>query len=358
MNNIKTIRFHEIVRPLKTTFSTSLGKKDVIKSVIVKVTLKDGSYGIGECPTSFALKAETIPAIKGVLREVSSLLLDTPIEECEDKIRTLRKKYPANPMALSGLEVALFRGHLKTKGLSEREYWGGKSRQTETDITIPFLAENVLLERWIAYGAGKGFSCFKLKVSGNPEEDKKVLLIVCRSLKEKRGDDFTLRLDGNQGYTVKAFREIVNFVVKADCHVDCFEQPLPKADYKGLKQIKKHSPLPIILDETIFTAEDLERAISEDLCHGVNIKIAKSGISESLRIYNMARKHGLKLMIGCMTETIVGLSAGISLAVGTGGFDYIDLDSIWFLRHKNRYDGISIDGPVYTIFNDQKMKPM
>jgi len=105
-----------------------------------------------------------------------------------------------------------------------------------------------------------------------------------------------------------------------------------------------HSPVPIILDETIFSVEDLDRAISENLCNGVNIKIAKSGIAESLKIYRVAKKHGLKLMIGCMTETMVGLSAGIFFASGTDGFDYIDLDSIHFLHHKDCYNKIKIKG--------------
>jgi L-alanine-DL-glutamate epimerase-like enolase superfamily enzyme len=107
--------------------------------------------------------------------------------------------------------------------------------------------------------------------------------------------------------------------------------------------------MPIILDETVFTGEDLERAVSEDLCHGVNIKIAKSGIGESFKIFNIAKQHGLKLMMGCMTETMVGLSAGISFASGLGGFDYIDLDSIHLLHHKNRYDRITIKGPTFMI---------
>ena len=136
--------------------------------------------------------------------------------------------------------------------------------------------------------------------------------------------------------------------MKRGYDVDCFDT-LPKADYKGMKEIRKYSPMPIILDETIFTGADLERAISEDLCDGVNIKVAKSGIRESRKIFDLAKKQGLKLMIGCMTETMVGLSAGIFFAVGTGGFDYIDLDSIHLLHHKNRYDGITVEGPFFTI---------
>ncbi|OPY75853.1 MAG: L-Ala-D/L-Glu epimerase [Syntrophorhabdus sp. PtaU1.Bin058] len=57
----------------------------------------------------------------------------------------------------------------------------------------------------------------------------------------------------------------------------------------------------------------------------------------------------MKTMIGCMTETMVGLSTAIHMAAGTGAFDYIDLDSIHFLYHRNRYNTLTIDGPRFII---------
>ena len=80
MDEIKKISFREIVRSLRTTFSTSLGQKDVMRSVIVEVMLKDRSSGLGECPTSFVLKEETIPAIKAIIHEVGPELKGLPIE--------------------------------------------------------------------------------------------------------------------------------------------------------------------------------------------------------------------------------------------------------------------------------------
>ncbi|MCX5812591.1 MAG: hypothetical protein NT178_08615 [Proteobacteria bacterium] len=351
MNSIKNIRFYEIAKPLRTTFSTSLGRKDVIKSFIVRVTLKNGSYGIGECPTSFAIKNETMPAIKGVLAEVSLRLMNMPVESYEEHIGQFRRAYPANPMTISGLETALFRALLNSRQISEHDFWGGKTTRIETDITIPYSTDYQVLTKWLKHTLKKNFTIFKLKVSGNVEEDIKLISFVHRTLKNNR-EGFVLRLDCNQGYSIKSFLKMTDLIGHYGYNIELYEQPLPKTDYKGLKEIKKYSPIPVILDETIFTVEDLGRAILEDLCDGVNIKIAKSGIAESIRIYKIAKKHGLKLMIGCMTETMVGLSAGIFFASGTSGFDYIDLDSIYFLYHKNHYDGIAIDGPAFITSDD------
>ena len=108
-------------------------------------------------------------------------------------------------------------------------------------------------------------------------------------------------------------------------------------------------PVPLILDESVFSAEDCRRAVDEQLCQGVNIKIAKSGVAESGRIYRAARHAGEKLMIGCMTETMVGLSAGIHLAAGKGGFDFIDLDSIHLMSPGKAFGGITVAGCKYHV---------
>jgi L-alanine-DL-glutamate epimerase-like enolase superfamily enzyme len=116
-----------------------------------------------------------------------------------------------------------------------------------------------------------------------------------------------------------------------------------------MKQLCQRSPVPIIADETVFSVEDCQRVIEEDLAHGINIKIAKSGIDPSRQIIETAKKAKLKLMIGCMTETMVGLSAAIYCAAGTGQFDYIDIDSVQFLNHRKKYGDIIIDGPTYRL---------
>ena len=350
MSTIENIYFRKIIRSLRTTFSTSLGRKDVMKSVIVRARLKDGSEGLGECPTSFALKNETIDAIEKIIREVTPQLRGCPIDSYSEKIETLRHQFPQNPMTISGLEVALFRAYLERRGTAEHAYFGGKLDSIETDITIPYTTNIKTIEKWIAYAFKKGFASYKIKVSGNMANDRKLVVEICRRLRDLM-DTFTIRLDGNQGFTEKRCLTFLDFLIANDYPIELFEQPLQKNDYKGLKEIRKRSPVPIVLDETIFNEVDLKRAIEDHLCHGVNIKIAKSGIGESMKLYGTAKKHGLKLMMGCMTETMTGLSAGINFAAGKGGFDYIDLDGIHFLHHRNAYGPIEVLGSRYNVLS-------
>lgn len=331
-----------------TTFSTSLGKKDVMKSVIVKVRLRDGSEGLGECATSFTLENETFENMENIIRKVIPQLKGSPIDSYNNKIAVFRKQFSRNPMTISGIEVALFRAHLKYSGVAEHAYFGGKLSSLETDITIPYTTNSAIIEKWISYVSKIGFTTYKIKVSGNIADDKKFVADVCGRLRD-RVATFTVLLDGNQGFTEKRCLSFFDFLTAKDYPIELFEQPLPKHDYQGMKEVRKRSPVPIILDEAVFNEDDLGRSIEDNLCHGINIKIAKSGIAESLKLYNTAKKHGLKLMMGCMTETMAGLSAAINFAAGKGGFDYIDLDSIHFLNHRNMFGSIKLSGSRYDV---------
>jgi L-Ala-D/L-Glu epimerase len=131
--------------------------------------------------------------------------------------------------------------------------------------------------------------------------------------------------------------------------VEVFEQPLRRDDFKGYEKIVKTSSILILLDESILTIDDASRAIDNNLCDGVNIKIAKSGIAQSSAILDLARRSGKRLMMGCMIETMVGLSAAIFLAAGTGAFDFIDLDSTHFLHGRNAYPDVDIAGPTISV---------
>jgi L-alanine-DL-glutamate epimerase-like enolase superfamily enzyme len=337
---------------MRTTFATSLGSKTAITSVLVKVVLAGGAEGVGEVPTSFVMPHETPAAIGAILREARSLLPGAPIGDYARPVADLRRRHAAFHMTLAGLEVALFRAALAARGEDERAHWGGKLRAIETDITVPFVPVGDEMERWLDWAIGKGFAAYKVKVSGRVGDDLAFLRRVYSRLAQSL-PRFAIRLDGNQGYTVRSCLRMIDAVGRSRIPVELMEQPLRKDDLSGLRELAPRSGLPIILDETVFSAGDCRRVIDRRLGHGVNIKIAKSGIAGSADILRLARRAGLKLMIGCMTETMVGLSAGLCLAAGTGAFDYVDLDSIHFLHHRaGPPERFKVAGPRYELGGD------
>lgn len=348
MVKIKDVFIKKITKPLKFSFTTSLGSKTEMKSLLVKITLDSGFFGIGECPTSFVSKSEDIETMKKTITCIKNLIKDKPIEDYEVLTMSFREKFSDRPLTVSGVEVALFRAYITNHGIDEHNYWGAKLNRLETDITIPFSSNLNHIKTWLNYVVDEGFKIFKVKVSGNVEQDERLISFIIEVLKNSV-DGYTIRLDGNQGFAEKTFLKFQDILEKRGYKIDCFEQPLQKDDFSGMKNIKKHSTIPIILDETIFNLKDLERALSDNMCDGINIKIAKSGIMESKRMIELAKKNNLKLMVGCMTETMVGLSAGIYMASGTGEFDYIDLDSVYYITHRKHYENIEVGSSFFNI---------
>jgi L-alanine-DL-glutamate epimerase-like enolase superfamily enzyme len=250
-------------------------------------------------------------------------------------------------MTAAGLEVALLRAWLAERGAGEREHWGGRLRAVETDITVPVLRQRGERRRWLERCAAAGFSCFKVKVSGEAAADLALLRGVDAFLRD-RLERFSLRLDGNQGFDPRGCLELAEGLQRAGVDVELLEEPLPRGDAAGYRSLRGRLPWPVVLDESVFGPGDCRRAVEEGLGDGVNIKVAKSGIAGSAAILQQARRAGWRLMVGCMTETMVGLSAGIALAAGTGAFDYIDLDSVHLLEPGEGEGGPEVRGSRFV----------
>ncbi|MHC4854915.1 MAG: mandelate racemase/muconate lactonizing enzyme family protein [Planctomycetota bacterium] len=344
MTTIEKITCKTVIRPMRTTFATARGSKTCATSVIVTVTCDDGIIGIGEVPTSFVVPQETVDVIKRSIRR-SQWLYGEKIDQWPSLTEKLESVFPDFHMTCSGLETAMFRAYLASIGSDEITWWGKQSKTITSDITIPFVPDIDALKPWVERAIGNGFDIYKVKVSGDVQQDAAFVRSIAEILSGS-GHPYTIRLDGNQGFTCDSALRLLD---ELDERIELFEQPLKFDDYKGMKQLCRKAPVPIIADETVFTVEDARRVIEGGLAHGINIKIAKSGITQSRQIIKLAKKAKLKLMIGCMTETMVGLSTAIYCAMGTDAFDYIDLDSVHFLRHRKQYDDITIDGSAYHL---------
>jgi L-alanine-DL-glutamate epimerase-like enolase superfamily enzyme len=133
----------------------------------------------------------------------------------------------------------------------------------------------------------------------------------------------------------------------ADRKVDYIEQPLKEGQESELKHLYKNRPLPIYVDESCRFAENIPNFASH--VDGVNMKLMKcGGITEALRIIATARAHGLKTMIGCMSESSVAIAAAAAIS---GGIDHVDLDSHYNLD-PDPAEGVSLLDGV-TISSDK-----
>ncbi|MFL5494624.1 MAG: mandelate racemase/muconate lactonizing enzyme family protein, partial [Gemmatimonadales bacterium] len=146
----------------------------------------------------------------------------------------------------------------------------------------------------------------------------------------------------NCGWTVK--RAIAMLPVLAEFGVTVLEQPLPPNELDGLAEITRRASIPVIADESCETAVDIPRLVGK--VDGINIKLAKCGsLREAIRMIAIARAHGMMVMVGCMIESSLGITAAAHF---TPLVDIVDLDGAALLAN-DPFQGASIDGGRVTL---------
>jgi len=145
-----------------------------------------------------------------------------------------------------------------------------------------------------------------------------------------------LQVDANTAWTASDAVRVLRSI--ADQEIELVEQPVARGDLDGLRWVRERSPIPVFADESAHHASDVANLAGR--VDGVNFKIMKSGgIREMLRGIQVARAHGMKVMLGSMVETSLALSAAAQLAPLA---DYLDLDGHWLLR-EDPFDGAPRD---------------
>ena len=153
--------------------------------------------------------------------------------------------------------------------------------------------------------------------------------------------DRPICVDANQGWTTRE-QALDNILWLADRNVIFVEQPMDKNDIESHAWLRQRSPLPIIADEAVQTSADIPRLAQA--YDGINIKLMKrGGLHEAYKMAVLARALGMKVMIGCMTETSCAVSAASQLAPLA---DWVDLDGNLLIAN-DLFDGMKIvDGRV------------
>ncbi|WP_448519668.1 dipeptide epimerase [Rhodoflexus sp.] len=143
----------------------------------------------------------------------------------------------------------------------------------------------------------------------------------------RRHTDARFRVDANCSWTAE--QTICYAEELADLGVEFIEQPLQANDWEGMAKVFSYSRLPVIADESCITEDDVARC--KGYFHGINIKLTKcGGPTAALRMIALARQLDMKVMMGCMTESSVGISAIAHLAPL---LDYVDMDGALLIKN-------------------------
>ena len=228
---------------------------------------------------------------------------------------------PGNPAVKAGIDIALHDLDGKLRGKPCWELLGtNPAKMPITSFTIGIDTKEVIIQKL------KEAADFKIiKVKLGRDNDKEIIQTI-RSV-----TNVPLFVDANQGWTDrKQSLDLVYWLKEQG--VVLIEQPMLKTDVDSNAWLTEHSPLPLIGDEAVQRLADVEKA--NGVYHGINIKLMKSGgMYEAKQMLDKARELGLKVMIGCMTETSCATLAAASLAPQC---DWADLDGP-FLTSNNPY---------------------
>ena len=305
----------------KYPLQISRGIKD--QSVNVFLKIKDENFTAwGESAPGKSENAGTAEIVKEQLENFISTNIEN---ESTDELYNRAMEMKIAPCAYASIDMALW--DLKAKRVNQPlyKYLGLPKPSQPTSVTIGINPVEVIRERIPIILKDNKFKSLKIKL-GNPlglDADKEMFNEVYKISKKY---NVKLRVDANGGWDVNQTLEMMNWLNERE--VDYIEQPLKEGDESDLKYIFDRRKMPIYLDESCRYAKQIP--IWAKYVDGINLKLMKcGGITEGLKIINTARAHGLKTMIGCMSESSLSIAASASIS---GIIDHIDLDSHYNLN--------------------------
>jgi L-alanine-DL-glutamate epimerase-like enolase superfamily enzyme len=324
--------FHTFNLELKDTFTINHGSRDFQPSLVVEIQ-DGGYYGFGEAAAT-SYYGVTIEKMIASIKRVESQVKENIHLSPEEVWQKTAPYFSSDPFAQCALDMAVHDLYGKKKNLPLYKLWGlDLGSFPLTNYTIGIDSVEKMVQKM------KEFPWPLYKIKLGTDDD----VAIVKELRKHTNAVF--RVDANAAWTAR--EAINNSELLKDLNVEFLEQPLSKDDWEGMKEVYKHSALPVIADESCIEENDVSKCAG--YFHGVNIKLTKcGGLTPAKRMIAAAKGLGMKVMVGCMTESTVGISA---IAQLLPLLDYVDMDGALLLKN-DIAEGVKIyDGKV--VFPDR-----
>ncbi len=301
----------DLVHPFRIAREVSSHKENVLVRISgVGPGGSAGPTGIGEAAPSRYYR-EDAGSVLRALEQAPGLLGGDPFE-LESVTDRFVSRFPGDPSARAAVDIALHDLAAQQLGIPLYRWLGLDPGKTPvTSFTIG-MDEPETIRRKVR--AASGYPALKIKLGAEPEKD----LEAMRAIRSET--DARIRIDANAGWTADQAVDMVQRLTEFE--VELIEQPLPPGSPAAWRRVREAATVPIFADESVLTSSDVPAVAG--LVDGINVKLMKcGGIREALRLIHTARAHGMRVMIGCMIETSVAITAAAHL---TPLADYADLD--------------------------------
>lgn len=328
-----------VALPLKKAIKHASHQRTVSDSLIVRVTLDDGTVGYGEGVPRSYVTGETIETALDALETAEiarQLESPTDYETAVNQIASIRLPSIQNdPRGMFGnaarcaVEIALLDayGRRFNRSMSDavRQLLSGQSylraRPGEVRYSGAITAEGARKERISAWKMRiYGFQHVKVKVGVTGQDDPSRL----RRFRKILGSSMDLRLDANEAWAADELLERI--APLRESNPSALEQPVPHRDVERLAELRPQLGIPVMLDESLCGEPDARQAIDAGLADLFNVRLSKcGGIAPTLRLIDLAVRHGLGVQLGCHPgESGILSAAGRHLASNLVGLRYVE----------------------------------
>jgi len=345
---IQSLTISSLRAPLIMPFRVATGSHQTLDNLLVKLQLHNGISGYGEAAVAAHITGETIVQTKKNLKDAAGWLNNKSIADYHTISGELKSRYPHNNCVRAAVEMAIFDALAQHEKIPLWKLFGKKPKKLTTDITIVIgsLKETEMQTR---HFFKQGFRAFKIKIGKDEDLDLKRVMAVHRIARHSK-----IYLDANQGFDAKQTLNFLKQLKKLKISVDMIEQPVKREDRDGLKKVTREGGVAVCADESAKSLDDVAWIIKHKAADVINIKTMKTAIVESCEIARTAKAAGLKLMIGGMMESSLSMTCSAHVAAGLGGFDYIDLDTPFFITGDAQKNPFLSSKGIYTL---SKTKP-
>ena len=311
---------------LRHTFTVATASRTTTPDVQVRIDY-DGFTGWGEASMPPYL-GHTVESVCKSLARIDLAQFDDPFK-IEDILAYIDSLGGIAAPAKAAVDIALHDLYGKLLAQPLWRIWGLNPAKTPaTTFTIGIDTPEVVREK-TKEAAGK-FAILKVKVGLGLEKDL-AMIDAIRSV-----TSLPLAVDANQGWTDK-FEAMSEIFELQERGVVMVEQPMPRNRLEDTAWLRSRCSLPIFADESVQGVKDIARL--RGAFDGINIKLMKcGGLAEARKMMALARGFGMKVMLGCMTETSCAVTAAAQLSPGV---DFADLDGNLLISN-DRFAGVTV----------------
>jgi L-Ala-D/L-Glu epimerase len=344
---ITDIRFGMLRVPLKTSFKTALRTVDQVEDIIVQVHTDTGHVGWGGAPATAVITGDTLGSIVEAIRlYIAPRLVGEDVANLNRITRLVQNAMEKNSSAKAAVEIAVHDLFGQLYGAPLYKMLGGGDPVITTDITISVDTIDKMVADSIA-AVDRGYDSLKIKVGKDIGVDIERIRAIYAAVENRA----LLRLDANQGWTAKQAVYAIQALEDSGVRLELVEQPVKAEDLDGLRYVTERVHTPVMADESVFGPAEVIELIRMRAADIINIKLMKTGgISNAVRIADIAAMHQVECMIGCMLESAVSVAAAVHLAVAKSDvITKVDLDGPSLSRYNPVQGGVLFNESEITV---------